>query len=270
MKIRIAWFSIALLAAPPLARSQDAFVVPSTSAAAEGDSNNTLPFTSTGGDVRYQQVYLDGDTPPGPSTIYGIAFRPDALQGSFDVDIPEVGIFLGSTAQGTSLSSVFALNIGDQALVASGPLHLTSAASGPAGGPPSFDIEIWFDQPFAYGGGSLLLDVSVQPYATSGTVLFDAVNIAPDAVGRVFSAGTSGGSVTATAGAADTQGLVTKFLLPEPASSSAASLAALAAFLWARRTRASRFPRMVRLSRAHEMKPARRSQNQNAANVPIA
>jgi hypothetical protein len=125
-------------------------------------------------------------------------------------------------------------------LVASGPLTLTSAASGPAGGPLDFDIEIWFDQPFEYTSGNLLLDVLVWPYESTGSPLFDAVNSGPDPVGRVFSAGLNGGSVDATTGIADTQGLVTKFLLvPEPGGSAIAALAALAALVRARR-RASR------------------------------
>ena len=229
MKFRIACLSVALLAAPSLALAQDSFVVPSSSESAEGDSNNTIPFSSAGGNVRYQQVYLDEDVPPGPFTIYGIAFRPDALQGSFVLDIPDIDVSIGPTAQGTSLNSEFALNVGEPTLVASGALQLASAAVGPPGGPLAFDIEIWFDQPFAYDGGNLLLDVAIQPFASDAIRLFDAVNLAPDSVARVFSAGASGGSVTATTGNADTQGLVTKFLLPEPAGSGAAALAALAA-----------------------------------------
>jgi len=236
MTFRVAGILIALLLAP-LASAQDAFVVPNSSEAVEGDSNNTLPFTSDGGNVRYQQVYLDDEIPPGPFTIYGVAFRPDAIEGSFDLAIPDVEVSLGPTQQGTSLDPEFALNVGvGQTLVASGPLALASTASGPVGGPLAFDIEIWFDQPFAYEGGNLLLDVSVQPYESSGTPLFDAVNLGMDPVGRAFSAGASGGSVDATSGTTDTQGLVTQFMLaPEPAGSAVAGLAALAALLRARR-----------------------------------
>jgi len=235
MTFRVAGILIALLLAP-LANAQDAFVVPNSSEAVEGDSNNTIPFASDGGDVRYQQVYLDDEIPPGPFTIYGIAFRPDALEGSFGLVIPDVDVSLGITEQGTSLNPEFALNVGLQTLVASGPLALASAASGPGGGPLDFDNEIWFDQPFAYEGGNLLLDVSVQPYESSGTPSFDAVNIGMDPVGRALSAGASGGSVNATSGTTDTQGLVTKFMLaPEPAGSALAGLATLAALLRARR-----------------------------------
>ena len=75
------------------------------------------------------------------------------------------------------------------------------------------------------------------PYVSSGSpVFFDAVNIDTDPVGRLFSAGSSGGSVNATTGTPDTQGLVTKFMLvPEPAGSAVAALAALAALVRARR-----------------------------------
>jgi len=237
MGFRVAAVWIALLLAP-LAHAQDAFVVPNSSETVEGDSNNAIPFSSTDGNVRYQQVYLDSDIPPGPFTIYGIAFRPTALQPSFAFEIPDVDIFLVTTEESTNLNPNFDFNVGlDYQLVASGPLPLASAASGPGGGPLAFDIEIWFDQPFAYTSGNLLLDVLVWPYVSSGSpVLFDAVNIDTDPVGRMFSAGNSGGSVDATTGAADTQGLVTKFMLvPEPAGSAVAALAALAALVRARR-----------------------------------
>ena len=76
----------------------------------------------------------------------------------------------------------------------------------------------------------------MQPYESSGTPLFDAVNIDTDPVGRLLSAGSSGGSVNALTGTPDTQGLVTKFMLvPEPAGSAVAALAALAALVRARR-----------------------------------
>ena len=139
--------------------------MPSSSEAVEGDSNNVIPFTSAGGNVRYQQVYLDSDLPPGPFTIYGIAFRPDDTQGSFAFEIPDVDIYLGPTEQGTSLSTEF--DSTSASLRRSWrPVRSRSRAqrAGPSGGPLAFDIEIWFDQPFAYEGGNLLLDVSVQPY----------------------------------------------------------------------------------------------------------
>jgi len=236
MKFRVAGVWISILLAP-LANAQGTFVVPSASEAVEGDSNNTIPFSSAGGNVRYQQVYLDSDIPPGPFPIYGIAFRPDAVQPSFAFEIPDIDIFLVTTEASTILDPVFATNVGlDYQLVAFGPLPLASAASGPVGGPLAFDIEIWFDQPFAYTGGNLLLEVFVQPYTSSGTPLFDAVNIDTDPVGRLLSAGSSGGSVNALTGTPDTQGLVTKFMLvPEPAGSAVAALAALAALVRARR-----------------------------------
>ena len=238
MKFRVAGVLIFLLLAP-LAHAQNAFVVPSSSATVEGDSNNTIPFTITGGNTRYQQVCLEDDMPLGPFTIYGIAFRPNKMQQSFALEIPEVAISLGATVESTNLNATFASNIGaGYTLVASGPLPLASAASGPPEGPLAFDIQIWFDQPFAYEGGNLLLDVSVPPYASAGaSPLFDAVNIGTDPVGRVYSAGASnGGSVDATSGTADTQGLVTKFMLvPEPAGSAVGALATLAALVRARR-----------------------------------
>jgi hypothetical protein len=239
MKFRVAGVWISLLLAP-LAHAQDAFVVPSSSELVEGDSSNAIPFTIMGGNARYQQVYLEDDIPAGPFTIYGIAFRPDKLQPSFAFEIPIVAISLGTTIESTNLNAEFALNVGavQTLVVESGALPLASAASGPVDGPLAFDIEIWFDHPFAYTGGNLLLDVSVQPYGSGEpNRLLDAVNIGTDPVSRVYSAGLiEGGSVNAMSGTADTQGLVTKFMLvPEPASPAVAALAALAALVRARR-----------------------------------
>ena len=178
MKFRVTAVWIALLLAP-LAHAVDSFVVPNSSEAVEGDSNNTIPFSSEGGNTRYQQVYLDSDIPPGPFTIYGIAFRPNGIgpvQPNFSFQIPEIDIFLVPTDENTNLSTDFEFNVGiGYQLVASGPLTLTSAASGPVGGPLDFDIEIWFDQPFAYTGGNLLLDVFVQPHEPTSSRLFDTV-----------------------------------------------------------------------------------------------
>jgi hypothetical protein len=199
----------------PLAHAQSAFVVPSSSEAVEGDANNTLPFTIPGGNTRYQQAYLADDIPPGPFMISGIAFRPDVLQQSFDFVLPDGAVYT---------------------LVASGPLQLASAASGPPGGPLAFDIEILFDQPFAYSDGNLLLDVFVQTSGLIDAPPFDAVNLGTDPVGRAFSAGLIGGSVNASSGSVDSQGLVTKFLVvPEPACSAVAAFAALAALVRVRR-----------------------------------
>ncbi len=237
MKFRVAGVWIALLLAP-VAYAQDAFVVPSSNEAVEGDSNNTVPFTIAGGNARYQQVYLDADIPAGPLTIYGIAFRPDGgVLSGFDFVLPDVDIYLGITAETTNLNTQFGSNVGAvYTLVASGPLPIASAASGPSGGPLDFDIEIWFDQPFVYDSGNLLLDVFVGPSGLGGFPPFDAANMGTDPVGRVFSAGLLGGSVTATSGTADTQGLVTKFqLVPEPGCSGVAAFAALGALLRSRR-----------------------------------
>jgi hypothetical protein len=228
MGFRITLIWVALLLAP-LAHAQDAFVVPNANATVEGDAANLIPFSIAGGNTRYQQVYLSDDIPAGPLTIYGIAFRPDAAQAAFEYTLPSVDVYLGITTATTTPDAVFANNVGAvHTLVASGPLPISSAATGPVDGPKDFDIEIWFDQPFEYASGNLLLDVSVQPSGLLTGQAFDAVNNGTDPVGRVYSAGLAGGSVTATSGTVDTQGLVTKFMLvPEPDGAALAAFAAL-------------------------------------------
>lgn len=229
MRFRITLIWIGLLLAP-LAHAQNDFVVPSSNATVEGDTANVVPFSIAGGNTRYQQVYLSDDIPAGPLTIYGVAFRPDATQAAFNYTLPDVDVYLGITTATTTPDAVFANNVGAvHTLVASGPLPISSAATGPVDGPKDFDIEIWFDQPFEYTGGNLLLDVSVQPSGLLTGQAFDAVNIGTDPVGRVFSAGLAGGSVSATSGTVDTTGLVTKFMLvPEPDGSAFAAIAAIA------------------------------------------
>jgi hypothetical protein len=94
VKFRVAAFWISLLLAP-LAHAVDSFVVPSASEAVEGDSNNTIPFSSRrsalpAGVSRH-------DIPPGPFTIYSIAFRPGDRHCRLRFQIPDIDIFLVPT-----------------------------------------------------------------------------------------------------------------------------------------------------------------------------
>ena len=86
-----------------------------------------------------------------------------------------VSIFLMTTANGPdALSTNFADNEGiDKTLVHSGPLSLSSANIGSAGGPKAFDIVINLTTAFLYNPalGNLLLEV--QNLEDGGTTPFD-------------------------------------------------------------------------------------------------
>ncbi len=127
---------------------------------------------------RQQQVYSAGAFPPLPMTISQIAFRPDAVKGAaFESTLPNVQISLSTTIRGVNdLSPAFADNVGpNETVVHSGPLALSSAFTGPAGGPMDFDIVIDLAEPFVYDPrqGHLLMDV--RNYGGGVTTQFDSV-----------------------------------------------------------------------------------------------
>jgi hypothetical protein len=109
--------------------------------------------------------------------ITGLAFRPDAFTGAaFSTTLSNVSIFLTTTTNAPdALSSTFANNEGaDKTLVHSGSLSLSSADTGPAGGPKAFDIVINLTTPFLYNPGSGNLLLEVQNFGGGTTTFFDA------------------------------------------------------------------------------------------------
>jgi hypothetical protein len=104
--------------------------------------------------------------------------------------------------------------------VHSGPLSLSSANSGPAGGPKAFDIVINLTTGFLFNPtfGNLLLEV--QNFSGGMTTTFDGENTFGDPVSRVVTLDLNG--VNDATGTPDTFGLVTEFLatiaVPEPTS----------------------------------------------------
>jgi hypothetical protein len=201
-----------------------AIVSPSTDTSVEGNSNNVFPFDIGLSSQRYEQVYRATEFGSGPLLITALAFRPDAQFGAaFSTTLSNVSIFLTTTTNGPdALSSTFANNEGaDKTLVHSGPLSLSSADTGPAGGPKAFDILINLTTPFLYNpvSGNLLLEV--QNFGGGNTTVFDTEGGSGDPVSRVFTVDANGAN-DAT-GTTDTQGLVTEFLtgqvaVPEPSS----------------------------------------------------
>ena len=228
MSLKSGVLALIVIAAGSPAMHAGTIIVPIAEDGTEGNANNTLPFDIAGfalSSERYQQIYAPLAFPAGPILITGIDFRPDAGLGSaFSATLPSIQIDLSTTsATVDALSTTFANNVGadDTVVFAMGPLSLSSADIGPAGGPKDFDIHIVFTTPFLYNraNGSLLLDVRNFGGGTTG--IFDAEgSLTQDAISRVFTSGNQ--TVSSTTGTADSLGLVTQFdfvsATPEPAT----------------------------------------------------
>lgn len=99
-------------------------------------------------------------------TITAISFRPEGLTSnngqSFTTTFPDFTLSLSTTsAVPGSASTTFSDNVGPSpVLVYNGPFTLSSAFSGPAGGPKDFDITIPLQTPYLYtpSQGNLLVD----------------------------------------------------------------------------------------------------------------
>jgi PEP-CTERM motif len=173
----------------------DVIIVPSQDANVEGNFNNGFPFDISVFGIssqRYQQVYAASEfaSLAGPQLITQIGFRPDAFFGSaFSSTLPNIRIDLSTTsASPGTLSNAFANNVGaDDKVVFSGPVSLSSADTGPAGGPKNFDIFIPLQTPFLYdpSKGDLLLDV--RNFSGGFTTFFDADFTPGGTIARTYS-----------------------------------------------------------------------------------
>jgi hypothetical protein len=186
-RILLSLTAAAVLASAGWTGTSGYVTVPSNVGGGEGNSDNLYPLN--GAPMKYQQVISASEFRNGPTRITGIALRPDAVGGAaFSETIGSVRISLSTTSRTTAtLSQTFADNVGsDQVVVYDGELPLSSAFSGPAGGPMDFDIVISLQTPFSYDptAGNLLLDV--RNLSGGVTTLLDAQD-APDSTARVWS-----------------------------------------------------------------------------------
>lgn len=232
-KLSVAAAGAALFAFGTVDAACGAAIAPGNLHNIEGDANRGLPFNSSYfgmSSLRYQQVFAakEFSSFTEPFLIAQILFRPDAAMGkSFSSTLPNISINLSTTKKAPDgLSTIFANNIGsDDKVVFNGPLSFSSTFTGGATKPKNFDIAINLATPFLYNpsAGNLLLDV--RNFAGGFSTQFDAEDTFGDSISRVVST-----QVRASRGAADTSGLVTKFIttaavpsvpsktVPEPAS----------------------------------------------------
>ncbi len=197
------------IAAPTFAET---IVIPNSLATVEGDTENEFPF-SVPFSMRYQQVFAAQEfTPPStPMSITQISFRPDSENGNpFDTTLTNIQINLSTTsAVPAGLSLTFADNVGsDDTVVFSGSLSLSSADTGPPGGPKDFDIIINLQTPFLYDpdSGNLLLDV--RNFDGGTTTSFDSADAG--SIYRVYTFAPED-ATSPTAQQASSQGLVAQF-----------------------------------------------------------
>jgi len=177
----------ALLALCGPARAGSTVTTPGTARATEGNSDNLYPFN--GQPIRYQQIIASTEFAGGAGWITQIALRPDGVSGvAFSETLTSVQINLSTSQRPyNNLSKTFSRNIGpDETNVFYGALPLSSAFSGPDGGPKGFDIVITLQTPFWYdpAAGNLLLDV--WNFSGGKTTQLDAQD-APDTTSRVWS-----------------------------------------------------------------------------------
>jgi hypothetical protein len=181
-------------------------VVPNSLESVEGNDGVILINVA-----RLQQVFAASQFSAfgGPRLITGMAFRPDAGEPAFTEINPNVQISLSTTSKSPDgLSITLSENAGaDDTVVFSGSLTLSSAASGPPGGPNAFDIIINFTNPFLYdpAAGNLLFDIRSQSMGGIGPAFFlDIEFTSGDSVSNVF-------ELTDGRRRAQTFGLVTQF-----------------------------------------------------------
>ena len=185
-------------------------------AATEGSTDNAWPFNTFA--QRYEQLYAASNFGVSPIVISGLQFRPDANFGSaFSATLSNIDVKLGIVTPNALVSDFGANEAALMTTAHSGPLSISSAFTGPTGGPKDFDISINFTTTFYYDPslGNLLLEV--QNYGGGATTQFDAFFGDPNT--RDYNID---GNAAGTSGVTDNINLVTKFVtssatpVPEP------------------------------------------------------
>ena len=234
MRLCLSWMILGILVS---ATPGATLVAPSSFATTNGNAQGPSPLRFYGaGGSRVQQVYDQSlfSSANHPQLITAIQFRPyngspSSLFGD-TVNVSNIQINLSTTqhsGEGANpLDATFANNTGlNSTPVYSGPLSLTTGATGPAAGPKDFDYTINLQTPFLYTPslGNLLVDFQIPVTATVsgngafGFLTFDTVNTANDGIFSVLDQNNG----AATFGQLSTAGAITKFVtasVPEPSS----------------------------------------------------
>ena len=196
---------ILLFTAPVAIRAQSLTVVPIAFSATEGNSSSSSLFQAGAASLQayYSEAFLAaaGITPG--VNISGLTYRRNTggtTGPSTDANFSNFNILMSqSFADPASFTSTFASNVsGSQFLVRTGALTIP-ANSFPGGATPNnFGAMLNFDTPYAYTGGSLLIEL--RRGARTGGEAFntDVDNTAASTVGARWLFNT--GSDTATTG----------------------------------------------------------------------
>ncbi len=153
-------------------------VVPGGYANVDGHGGSALLFEA----ARIQDIYASDFFPPFPVTIRSLKVRPSTQYGSaFSATISHFKISMSTTLVSPAAPSLtFSNNIGpDETVVLDGPIAVSSAFTGPAGGPKDFDIFIPLSQPFTYDStkGNLLMEFRNFNGSTAAHIDARGVNI---------------------------------------------------------------------------------------------
>ena len=203
-----------LLTLLPLAVLSASMVVEYPSSG-EGNTNSIAPFSYLS-PVRYQQVYEGRGFQQGPWRLDTIALRLDGPAGyGSSGTYTNVQIAVSTTAASeSSLSPVFAQNVGvDATIIFSGTLTWGAPHAG-GSGPQAWNLVLNATAPFIYdpSRGNLLFDYQGD-LSMGGLGPLDAWRLVGDGTASVFAA------PNAATGTVDTIGLTTLLaftLVPEP------------------------------------------------------
>lgn len=219
MKLLLKVASLLFAFAAVFSAQATVIVAPNANATTEGISNNLIPFDLGTTGLRYQQRTSASEfgVLSDPSHITATAFRRDASFTRPTFDFNYSSITLGLSTLTTSLTNNFAANRGsDFTVVYSGSLNVSVPGVTSGIGPNPFDFVISFQTPFLYdpSQGDLLWEFqNFGTFSDISQLILDYIPSTTPILDRLWAS-----SPTATTGALQSSGLVTRFTIPEPTS----------------------------------------------------